>query len=329
MTTTARDGTPFDQALARGESKEIEIPEDLSVYLRRELPDGALIEFEERRETNYRAYYYTPQPQCMDCEGSGRQPSEKRPGRTVKCEACKGSGRCKRERMISVTTLLDAILPKPGLPPWAEARGIEGVVAAMRLGEIDRSTDPADAIKLVRGLKLGADAARDTAATRGLDIHKLLETYMRTGDAPPSPENPEHWGYHQGLCSWLLARNPEPESVESLVCDPDAKYAGRRDLVARCSGIRIGYDAKTQERAGIYSAAHVQNKLYERADIACGSEPCDELRAVVFAADGQWREMPCAATDETVDAALAFANAVRPIDSVCESWNRAERKARA
>lgn len=306
----------------------VEIPEGLSMYLRRELPDGALIEFEERRESGYRAYYFTPQSDCLDCDGTGRRPSEKRTNGTVKCQACKGTGATKRERMVSVTTLLDAILPKPGLPPWAEERGIEGVIAALHLGEITASTDPADAIKLVRQLKLGADAARDTAAERGLDIHALLEAYMRTGDAPPRPDNPDHWGYYQALCSWLLARNPEPEVVEGLVCDPVARYAGRRDLVASCSGVRIGYDAKTQERAGIYSGAHVQVKLYERADIACGSEPCDELRAVVFAADGKWREMPCEATDAVADAALAFAELIRPIDSLCESWNRKEREAR-
>lgn len=309
-------------------SATVEIPDNLSVYLRRELTDGGLIEFEERRETSYRAYYWTPQADCLECGGSGRQPSTKRPNGTVKCEPCKGSGACKRERFVSVTTLLDSILPKPGIPPWAEARGIEGAVTAVHLGEITASTEPADGVKIVRELRLGADAARDTAAGRGLDIHALLETYMRTGDAPPRPDNPEHWGYHQGLCSWLLDRNPEPEVIEGLVCDPEARYAGRRDLVARCSGVRIGYDAKTQERGGIYSSAHVQLKLYERADIACGSEPCDELRPVVFAANGEYREMPCAATDETVDAALAFYAQIKPIDSECESWNRHEREAR-
>ena len=304
-------------------------PVALLEYKRRELPGGALLEFEERRDTNYRAYYYTPQPKCPDCGGSGRVPSSKRANGTVKCQPCKGSGECKRERFISVTTLLDAILPKPGLPIWAEARGIEGVIAAMRLGEIDHGTDPADAVKIVRALKLGADAARDKAADRGLNVHALLEAYMRTGDPPRIGDHPvEHHGYVAGLCRWLLEKNPEPEAVEELVCDPVARYAGRSDLVARVGGFRVRYDAKTQERCGIYAGAHLQVKLYERGSIACGDEPCDFLRAVVFAADGEYDEMECEATDATVDAALEFAGLIRPIDSLCEQRNRRERQAR-
>ena len=60
------------------------------------------------------------------------------------------------------------------------------------------------------------------------------------------------------------------------------------------------YDLKTQERCGIYESAHVQVKLYDRAARACGDEPADLLKVVVVAADGEYREMDCAADDETV-----------------------------
>lgn len=307
-----------------------QIPEGLSDYKHRELPDGSLLEYEERRDSSYRAYHLTPQPQCPACEGSGRAPSEKRPGGTIKCEPCKGTGAHPRQRLVSVSTLLDSICPKPGIPPWAEARGIEGAVEAMRRGEISPDTDPADAVKLVRLLKLGADQARDTAATRGLNLHGLLEDFMTTGTVPNLADHPvEHHGYLQGLCAFLLKNDPEPVAVEQLVCDPDAGYAGRRDLVAMVDGCcRVGFDAKTQERGGIYSSAHVQLQMYERAGIACGDEPCDRLVVVVFAANGEFREMACEAMPRTVEAALAYAREIRPIDSLCEGQNRAERKAR-
>lgn len=331
------DGNLADLELVKHPSM---IPGAFQDVRRRELVDGAEITFEfapagwltkdgEIRRRDHRAYYYTPQPVCLACAGSGRAPSEKRPDGTVQCKPCKGTGECKRERMISVTTLLDSISPKGGLPPWYEARGIEGAVEAMRRGEITADTDPADAVKIVRYLKLGADRARDTAADRGLNIHALLEDYMLTGKVPDIGDHPvEHHGYLQGLCGFLLKHDPQPIEVEQLVCDPDAGYAGRRDLVAMVGGCRVGFDAKTQENSGIFSNAHVQLGLYERAAIACGDEPCDRLEIVVFAADGKFRVMPCAALPKTVESALAYYRDIKPVDSLCAGLNAAEKEAR-
>ena len=231
---------------------------------------------------------------------------------------------------MSVTTLIDAITPKGGLPQWYEARGIEGTVVAYQRGLIEPEAFPEDAIEIVRGANLGADRAKDAAADRGLNVHALLEEYMLTGNGPRIGEHlPEHHGYIQALCSWLLAKDPEPESVEQIVCSPTHGYAGRRDLIARVDGKRIGYDAKTQENGGIYLGAHLQDRLYEDAAVEIGDEPCDELAIVVFAANGEFREMECQATSATAQAALTFYQAVKPIDSACEGQNRVERKARA
>lgn len=239
-----------------------------------------------------------------------------------------------RVRLPSVTTILDTICPKDGLPPWAEARGIEGAVAAIRMGEIDIHQDPPErAVEIVRTLKLGAEGSRDQAAQRGLNVHGLLEEYMKTGAAPGLAGHPvEHHGYIQGLTKFLLDVDAEPEAVEQLVVDPEEGYAGRLDLRARarkiCSGL-ITFDAKTQEKAGIYRGAHLQVNLYERAAVKCGDEPAERLMVVVFAVNGEYRMMPADHEKWRVDAALLFARAMKPIDSVCESLNRAERKARA
>lgn len=315
-------------------------PGGLQDLKQRELGDGSVITFEfapygwltqkgEPRQQDYRAYYWTPRAECLACGGSGRTASEKRPDGTVKCKPCNGTGECKRERMISVTTLLDAVCPKGGLPSWSEARGIEGAVEAMRRGEITELSDPADAVKLVRYLRLGADRARDVAADRGLNTHALLEDYMVTGNVPNLADHPvEHHGYLQGLCAFLLKNDPQPEAVEQLVCDPDAGYAGRRDLVAMVGGCRVGFDAKTQENGGIYSNAHLQLQMYERAAVAGGDEPCDRLTVVVFAANGEFREMACEALPRTVDAALEFYREIKPINALCDGANLAEKKAR-
>ena len=286
------------------------VPGGMERTLSRVLPDGGLIEFESApagyltkkgtpRQVDWRAYHFTP------------------PGG-------------KRTRFVSTTTLLDDICPKDGLPPWAEARGIEGAGTAMRAGEVSGDTDPERAVEIVRTLKLGADAAKTKAADRGLNVHALLEDYMRTGTPPTLGGHPvEHHGYITALSAWLLSRQPEPVAIEQLVVHPEDGYAGRLDLRARIGGRLITVDVKTQERAGIYRGAHLQVGLYERAAIKCGDEPADGQLVVVFAADGQWREMPADHEPWVIDAALLFYRACKPIDSVCESLNRRERQARA
>ena len=285
-------------------------PGALEVYDQRDVPGVGLVEFEfapagwltkkgEPRQRDWRAYYLTPS------DG-------------------------KRTRLPSVSTVLDAILPKPGLPPWAEARGIEGAVRAIQAGHLLAECDPAEAVAAVRRHKLGADRARDEAASRGISVHDLLREFMETGSPPRLADHPvEYHGYIAGLSKWLIHAKPEPVAVEEMVVNPEQGYAGRTDLVATVGGSRTRYDLKTQERCGIYESAHVQVKLYDRAARSCGDEPADLLKVVVVAADGEYREMACAADDATVDAALAWWRLVRPITSVCESANRAERKARA
>ncbi len=319
------------------------VPGGIEHYLRRELPDGGLIEFEqapagwiaqngEVRRKPHRAYYFTaPERGCEFCSGSGRVEGKTPRGR--KCSLCDGAGRIlKRQRFVSVTTLLDSICPKPGLAHWSEARGIEGAVAAIHLGLITPATSPADAVKVVRSNRLGAEAIRDLAADRGLNVHALLEEYMRTGKAPRLAGHPaEHHGYIQGMTRFLLEVDPEPVAVEQLVAHPEHNYAGRMDLRARakrlCAGL-VTFDAKTQENAGIYLAAHAQVNLYERAAVRCGDEAADRLMVVVFAANGEYRMMPADHDATLVDVALAFYRAVKPIDSACESANRVERETR-
>lgn len=317
------------------------IPGALEEQKSRVLADGSVIEFEfapagwltkagEPRFKDWRAYFYVTG--CEDCTGGGRVPG-KRDGTTKQCPACKGTGRPRR-RYPSVTTQLDAVIPKPGIPVWAEARGIEGAIEAVRRGLIDPH-DPASvarAVEEVRAARLGADRARDVAADRGLNVHACLEHYMLTGSPPNPVDHPvEHWGYLRGLTRFLLKTDPEPEAVEQLVVHPEHGYAGRLDLRARFPKLGIGLatvDAKTQERGGIYLGAHAQVNLYERAAVRCGDEPADRLFVVVFDADGEFRMMPADHPSEFADAALAWCAQARPVDSMCESANRAARKAR-
>lgn len=318
------------------------VPGALAEHRTRALPDGGLIEFElapagwttpngERRCRDYRAYHYTPPPRDCDCDG-GRRFDRSVRGR--RCPDCNGTSIvAPRTRLVSVTTLLDTVCPKPGLPIWAEARGIEGAVEAVRRGLIDPD-DPesvAMAVEIVRAARLGQDRALDEAQGRGLNVHACLEHYMRTGSPPNHADHPvEHWGYLRGLSRFLLTVNPEPEGamIEELVAHPELGYAGRLDLRARCGGLLVTFDAKTSERGQVYLGAHAQVQLYERAAVRCGDEPADLLKVVVFAADGTYREMAANHPDAFTDAALAWAREAKPVDALCASLNRAEVEAR-
>jgi hypothetical protein len=74
--------------------------------------------------------------------------------------------------------------------------------------------------------------------------------------------------------------------------------------------------------------AHAQVCLYERAAVRCGDDPADRKLVVVFAENGEYREMPADHSDAFVDAALAWCREGRPVDATCEAHNRRERKAR-
>jgi hypothetical protein len=231
--------------------------------------------------------------------------------------------------MTSVSSILDSILPKDGLPYWAEARGIEGTITALQQGKLDLMCTPEQAVAEVRRLKLGAEAARNKAAGRGLDVHGLLGEYMTTGRLPSSDRvQPEDTGYYQALCRFLAEEQPEPEQVEELVCEPDEGYAGRSDLVAIRKNLRVRYEYKTNNRCQIFPQAHLQAGLYERAAIYDGDEPCDILELIGLAEDGNWRSMAVAATEKTLDATLTWWRELKPVNNICALANRDERQQR-
>ncbi|MGH2878976.1 MAG: hypothetical protein ACRDK4_05130 [Solirubrobacteraceae bacterium] len=284
------------------------IPGAMEHTLVRELSEG-IVEFEqapkgwlkkdgEPRLKDHRAYHWTPNEE-------------------------------KRKRLVSVTTMLDDVFPKGGLPVWAEREGIKGAVEAVRMGLIGPDVDLDQAVEIVRANKLGAENAKRQAADRGLNIHALLEAYMLTSAAPVLKDHPEaHRGYIQALTRWLLEADPEPKAVEELVVHPEEGYAGRLDLRAVIDGALVTVDAKTQENGGIFESAHYQVNMYERAAVRCGAPPAERCMVVVFAANGEFREAEANHDDWRIDAALAHYRAKKPISSMCESTNAAERRAR-
>ncbi|HTZ63501.1 MAG TPA: hypothetical protein VMB51_05300 [Solirubrobacteraceae bacterium] len=265
----------------------------------REAPAGWLTKDGNVRQKPYREYVYEPDD-----------------GRAVK--------------LTSVTTLLDAICPKPGIPYYAEERGIEGALLAFKAGMLAETSRAEHAIAVVREQGLGADAATKRAQRRGLNLHSINQAYMETGEVPKLAEHPaEHHGYIQAWAKMIRALDPEPVEVEQLVVHGEDGYAGRLDMRAIIGGLLDTLDLKTQERGGIYAGAHWQVNLYERAAVWCGAEPASHRRVIVLPASGDWNlDQHCMMADHEewrLDAALAWWRASKPVENACASRNRAVR----
>lgn len=297
-------------------------------YLSRELPAG-LLEFEST--PSYRAYYWTPAGDCVPCGGSGRMPSLKRKGSTVQCKDCHGSGDPKRSKLVSVTTLLNDIVPKD-LSYWGEAQGIMGAVVAIQQGLMDIGVELDDAVEIVRYEKLGKDAARDRAASRGVDVHAMLEAFMLGGDAPNIGDvDLEQQGFVQALCRFLVKYRPQPlpegGGVEELVCHPELGFAGRSDLRCVIGGKRVRLDLKTQSKGNAYASSILQATLYECAGRWCGDTGSDELWIVSLPQDGFAPAPVIAEYDAAlVDAALRYRAVLKPIDGRMAKRNKTWRE---
>lgn len=233
------------------------------IHLARSLPDGSLIEFEERT-TGYRAYWYTPP--LPDA---------------------------KRVRLPSVTTILGRISSDGGLLDWYEARGAEATLTLARQGYLDH-IHPSRAIDAVREAGMGAKRTAGDAADRGKRIHAVLEEWARTGGVPsPASFAEDERGYLRGLIRWLMHHDPEPVAVERLVCHPEFGYAGRLDLRARfprLGGREFVTDLKTNRRAQIYRKACLQVLAYHVADVRSGAEPADGEMVIAVGPDGSYAD---------------------------------------
>lgn len=258
------------------------------IYLRRELPDGGLIEFEER-VSGFRAYWYT------------------------------AAGSKTRTRFPSVTTVLGVVMPKYGLLDWYEARGAEAALILSRRGFLDH-IDPANAVDAIRDAGMGAKASAGQASDRGKRVHSFLETYLLTGDVPALSTLPtEDRGYARGVIRWLLKAQPEPVAVEQLVVDPERGYAGRFDARVKCYGGEWIADLKTNRNCTIYPSALVQTAAYQQADIKNGSEPALGGLLIAVGPNGGFREgfAPLEAWDAW-DQAIEFYRTLSAMPSALE-----------
>lgn len=196
-------------------------------------------------------------------------------------------------KLISVTTVIGAILHKPSLMAWAYNVGIEQAVEAvkdkvhfyLKTNQIDQLTDGIlniDHLKVKKYLKdkeRSYDSQRDEAADRGTLIHKLLEWIIEGKDSSNFELADESIrSYLDNLNRFIDDYQPEFLESELKVFSLDKGYAGTLDTVCRINahpprrrhksmvGETVVLDLKSNKDGKIYPDSHfLQVTAYENA----------------------------------------------------------------
>jgi hypothetical protein len=158
----------------------------------------------------------------------------------------------------SVTTILRVVDRSGPLVGWAKRetaisaiRNLDALVALRAEAGIDAA---------VNWLKAGPDHARDTAANRGTQIHRIAEQISR-GQEPVVPE--ELAGYVAAYRGFLRDWSPRFVAAEQMVCSLRHGFAGQFDAIAEIAGERWLLDYKTS--SGVYAEAALQLSAYGAA----------------------------------------------------------------
>lgn len=162
-------------------------------------------------------------------------------------------------RYPSVTSILAAAIPKPGLVNWAAKTVARETVD--RLAEL--AHDPRGKDAIVAELASAPTRRRDAAGARGDNLHAFAEAVV-LGQPTPEP-TPTEEPYVAALLRWLEDRQPEFELSEATVYSDRYGYAGRLDWVARIGERVILGDYKSGGR--IYPEMGLQLVAYANADV--------------------------------------------------------------
>lgn len=194
-------------------------------------------------------------------------------------------------KLISVTTVLNQILNKPGLIPWAYNVGVENTMRVIsqtaqsciegdREGEFALAMSNYDWTTMKQHLKekeLTWKDQRNKGGDRGTIVHSYLEARIKGEDAPPEAE--QYKDYCSSLDKWLDDYQPEFHSSELTVVSLLHEYAGTLDATCTITkhpsnrrhipmiGHEVVLDLKTGSEGKIYPEIHFpQIDAYAQAE---------------------------------------------------------------
>jgi hypothetical protein len=216
-------------------------------------------------------------------------------------------------------------LPKEALIRWAEDHGARGAIVAQEQGALE-DVPLDEVIKVVRSLKLGAEAVKDEAAERGDAVHLAFHTLATMGTVPVFADYPPKWrGWIKGVASAWLKLDPKPIEAEFMVCHPELHYAGRPDLLCFVDGQLTLLDYKSSLKGVIYEQAHYQTRGYADCFPFCGYPEPERILIVAVRADGEVLLEDCVVSSTRWQRLVALFNDRREV----EKLRRAQAKVQA
>lgn len=169
-------------------------------------------------------------------------------------------------RLMSVTTILDNGVAKPGLPHWyaseTATRAIDSIPKLARLrGHLARTEAHA-------WLKAAANEKKDAAGELGSWVHNAAEAYVL--GAPFEEPDEQQAPFFAALMRFLNDHDPQVEAAELTVANPDDGWAGTGDAWWRLPRTKFGPalilgDYKTGKNA--HAEAAMQLSAYRRATV--------------------------------------------------------------
>jgi hypothetical protein len=160
-------------------------------------------------------------------------------------------------RLPSVTKLIGDGVPKKNLIDWAARAAAEFAADNLdQLGNLDRAA----AVDMIR---LAHNRARNTAATKGVDIHALAQR-LAEGQAVDVPDT--IGGYLDAHVAFLTDWHLETIALEAAVVSRRWAYAGTFDILGTLPGVgACVIDIKTGG-SGIWPETCLQVAAYRHAD---------------------------------------------------------------
>jgi len=229
---------------------------------------------------------------------------------------------------MSVTTMIEHGVPKPGLVHWAAIEVARCAIEVIpRLARLRGEQAREDAYQWLRR---AAERKRDAAAELGGKLHDVYEARV-LGAPTPEPTDEER-PFFEAFARFLDDHHPEFHAAEMVVANPDDLWCGKLDVamtLPRLGPVIVLGDWKTGKK--VYDEAALQLSAYRRAKVGWLSdgtevEPTPTERAVVVhirpdvhAKTGGYRIYQIDTSDEVYRSFLAARD-------VALTWTRRKKK---
>lgn len=165
-----------------------------------------------------------------------------------------------KDKVLSVTKIIDSIVPKPNLVQWSAKMGADWW--------LDNFNNESRYVYngIANAYKLKSDAALKV----GSIVHDYIENAIKwslasdsNNDEPAKPEDEEALNSIKAFGEWIKANDVEWISAEEKIYSRKYKYAGTVDAVALVDGELSVIDFKTSKQ--IYKSYKLQIYAYKQA----------------------------------------------------------------